>query len=241
MPKLIVGSEEAIVWISEEDYEDALKYRWSLNRSGYPWGYVEGKRVYLHKWVASRMGLVTEEVIDHIDRNRLNAKRYNLRYANHQLNCFNRSISKNNTSGYKGVVWYKKNKCWVAYIKLDGKNRHLGFFDDPISAAVAYDRAALELFGEEFAATNLKLGSLTEEDFLTANLPRVGKQKRASGKCGFRGVSKHGKNFRVRVGCKGKNIYIGTYSTPLEAAKAFDTYVIENGLNRVTNASLGLL
>lgn len=241
MPKLIVGSEEAIVWISEEDYEDALKYKWTLDRKGYPWGWVEGKRIYLHRWVADRKGLALDQVIDHIDRDPKNARRGNLRYANQQLNCFNKGMMSNNTSGYKGVRWNKRRKCWAAQIGIDGIVKHLGHFDDPISAAVAYDLAALELFGEEFAHTNLKEGVISEEDYARAKPARVSKEKRASGKTGYRGVAKNRKKYQAQVRVEEKIIYIGTYSTPLEAARAYDNYILENGLDRATNASLGLL
>lgn len=60
-------------------------------------------------------------------------------------------MGRNNTSGYKGVI--RSDGRWVAQIKLNGRSRCLGRFDDVVEAARAYDRAAIELFGE-FARPN---------------------------------------------------------------------------------------
>src|SRR5271157_4530580 len=67
----------------------------------------------------------------------------NLRLANNSQNGANRLIQKNNTSGYKGVVWHKRDKKWQVQIKKDGNKMFFGYFDDPIEAAKIHDREAL--------------------------------------------------------------------------------------------------
>lgn len=57
-------------------------------------------------------------------------------------------LQRNNKSGYRGVYWHLRSIKWVARIKVDGRQVHLGCFDDPVEAARAYNRAALEAFGE---------------------------------------------------------------------------------------------
>jgi hypothetical protein len=61
--------------------------------------------------------------------------------------------NKNNTSGYNGVYWDKQNKKWRAHITYQNRKYHIGCFDDPVEAGKAYDKKALELFGE-FAYLN---------------------------------------------------------------------------------------
>jgi len=51
-------------------------------------------------------------------------------------------------SGFKGVCWHKQKKKSRAQIDVNGKRTHLGYFSDPVQAAIAYDSAALELYGE---------------------------------------------------------------------------------------------
>lgn len=66
---------------------------------------------------------------------------------------------KNTSSRYKGVSYRKDRGKWVAYIRFGGRKRHLGTFEKASDAAKAYDRAAIEHFGE-FAVTNEMLGLL---------------------------------------------------------------------------------
>ena len=91
--------------------------------------------------------------VDHINGNKLDNRKENLRTCSPSQNSQNRPASKNNTSGYKGVVWHSRSKKWVAKITANGANTHLGCFDDPKLAAKAYNEAAVKLYGE-FANIN---------------------------------------------------------------------------------------
>jgi HNH endonuclease len=66
--------------------------------------------------------------VDHEDHDRANNKLNNLRATTHMSNGRNRSLNKNNKSGYNGVRMHKRSKKWSAYIRNDGKNIHLGSF-----------------------------------------------------------------------------------------------------------------
>jgi hypothetical protein len=91
--------------------------------------------------------------VDHDNGNRLDNRRENLRPATKSQNMSNRGPFLNNKSGFKGVCWHKRRQKWIAQIHVSGKRTHLGYFDDPIAAARAYDAAALELHGA-FARLN---------------------------------------------------------------------------------------
>ncbi len=97
--------------------------------------------------------------VDHIDRDRRNNTRDNLRLVTSTQNSYNKRRFSNNTSGFKGVHFHKAWGKWIAYITVDKRRVRLGGFPSPIEAALAYDRAAVELHGE-FAATNRMLGLL---------------------------------------------------------------------------------
>jgi hypothetical protein len=86
--------------------------------------------------------------IDHIDGNRLNNSFANLRLASHAQNNWNRLLSPNSHSGFKGVSWHKRDKKWKASIAIHRRNIYLGTFDTPELAHMAYCKAAAELFGE---------------------------------------------------------------------------------------------
>jgi len=104
-----------------------------------------------------RVILPDAEEVDHINGNGLDNRRANLRPATGIENRRNRRRSRKNTSGYAGVSWDKVNRKWYAYITADGRMRALGRFDTAEEAALARDRAALELHGE-FARLNFPAG-----------------------------------------------------------------------------------
>jgi len=97
-------------------------------------------------------GIWPEQQIDHCDLNRANNIWTNLRLSTQTLNNANTGKRADNTSGFKGVS-RSRDRCWWAQISKAGKHHNLGYFSTREAAAQAYDRAALELFGD-FARTN---------------------------------------------------------------------------------------
>ncbi|EDQ4670251.1 HNH endonuclease [Salmonella enterica] len=93
--------------------------------------------------------------IDHIDHNRLNNKLENLRKVRHKCNTLNMSFSKANTSGATGVQLEKRRNKWVATIKVDGVNRHAGYFNTFEEALLARKAAEVKYgFHENHGAKN---------------------------------------------------------------------------------------
>lgn len=106
-------------------------------------------RISMHRVLA---GLSYDDVrvVDHIDGNRLNNQRANLRVCSNSQNLQNRGAQANNSSGFKGVTWNKHQRKWHARIRVGPKNKHLGSFTSASEAGEAYRAAAL-LFHGEFA------------------------------------------------------------------------------------------
>ena len=86
--------------------------------------------------------------IDHEDGNGLNNKINNLRVATRSENGRNRKLQKNNTSGATGVTWHKVRKRWVAAIKVNGKQIHLGVYINKEDAIQARKEAEKKYFGK---------------------------------------------------------------------------------------------
>lgn len=93
--------------------------------------------------------------VDHINGNTLDNRRCNLRICTSAENGRNRKPRKGGSSGYKGVCWNKPAQKWQARIMVGGKSISLGYFDDEVEAARAYDAAACEFHGD-FARLNFQ-------------------------------------------------------------------------------------
>jgi len=112
------------------------------------------KRGLLHKVI---MGVGQKITVDHKDGNTLDNRKSNLRICTPADNTRNRMISIRNTTGYKGVHKYRKNK-FTASIKFNNKSYFLGVFDCKMDAAKAYNAKAKELFGEFAWLNSIKGG-----------------------------------------------------------------------------------
>lgn len=136
----IVLNNGAEAIVDAEDYEKIKDITWHYHH-GYACAYHEGHYVTMHQMILG------QKYIDHIDRDRLNNRKTNLRPATPQQNCRNRRIRSDNQSGYKGV--YYGTSAWIATIG----NVYLGSFKTPEEAARAYDKRAIQL-QKEFACLN---------------------------------------------------------------------------------------
>ena len=129
----------------------------SLRKDGYYHTLIDGKFYDNHRIVyALYHNLELDKLpkyLDHKDRNPSNNDPCNLRPVTYFQNQGNRSMSKNNTSGVKGVHWSRHAKKWHADIKIDRKKKHLGYFDNIDDAARAYKEASRLYFGE-FSSTD---------------------------------------------------------------------------------------
>jgi len=85
------------------------------------------------------------EVVDHLNGDKADNRRCNLRLGSYSDNSNNISWNPRNLSGYKGVCWDREKKRWCGAISIQGKRKYLGLFKDPVDAARAYDRAASQI------------------------------------------------------------------------------------------------
>jgi hypothetical protein len=117
--KEIILTKGKVALVDDADYEYLNQWKWSYHCRGYAVRQVQQdrltKNIFMHALIMGQKG------IDHIDGNKLNNQRHNLRYATGSQNQWNKSAYKNNTSGTKGVCWNKANNSWVARINVHGK------------------------------------------------------------------------------------------------------------------------
>lgn len=129
-----------------EDYELIKDYCWATCEPVK--GYIRIETKINNKGVNMAQFLTGKNDIDHIDRNPMNNRRSNFREATRSQQGMNRKKQNNNTSGFIGVYWNKREEKWIAALKIDGKSKHLGSFLNKHDALIARLKAELKFFGE---------------------------------------------------------------------------------------------
>lgn len=160
--------------------------------------------------------------IDHINRNKLDNRKSNLRIATRSENNANRSSFKNTSSRYKGVHWNKQSGFWEAAIRKNNKTITLGMYENEIAAASAYNAYARKLWGE-YAVLN----DIEEVDYRKLRHFK----KSANPQSKFMGVTKHccGK-WISRITVNGKRKILGYFEQEKDATEAFNkAYVMYKG------------
>lgn len=145
--KTIPLTQGKVAMVDDEDYPVVSRFAWQYAGNGYAITGSLGPKIYLHRLVYGRKNGKTE--IDHINGDRLDNRKQNLRLATRAENSYNLPKRAAVSSRYKGVSWCKSRKKWKATIQRTA----LGRFITEEDAARAYDRAAVEKFGE-FARLN---------------------------------------------------------------------------------------
>jgi len=154
------------VLVDDEDFKWLSQYKWHYQyyrtiNNGDEYGYAtRGKYDYEKK--KNKMIKMHREIlnapdnfqVDHKNGNPLDNRRVNLRLCHADGNAKNVRIRKDNTSGYKGVVWHKQHKKWYAQISINGRSRFIGLFRDKLEAVKAYNNKAEQCYGE-YARLNI--------------------------------------------------------------------------------------
>jgi hypothetical protein len=135
--------------VSAEDYDFLSSFSWTIDTTGYAHRKDKNrKKIFMHSLVMhTPKGMET----DHINGNKLDNQRGNLRICTHSENMKNRKKEYNGLSNYKGVTRHKQMNQWLAQIK----SKYIGTFDLEIHAAMAYDMWSKEIYGK-FAQLNFK-------------------------------------------------------------------------------------
>jgi len=157
MTKTIELTQGKVALVSDNKYEYLNRWKWCAVFKRGKWRAMRKqwfptiKTIYMHRAI---MNITDPKIlIDHKDGNGLNNCKSNLRIVTTAQNSMNAKKAANKSSIYKGVCFHKREKKWYAYIRKNYKLISLGYFNEEIEAAKAYNEKAKELFGE-FANLN---------------------------------------------------------------------------------------
>lgn len=154
--KKIQLTKNKFALVDNEDYEWINQFKWYFSDTGYAvkrvwinkdWKNPIFKTIRMHRLINNTpTGFET----DHINRNKLDNGRANLRTASHAQNTINANIRNDNTSGFKGVYWNKEHKKYSVRIVSNKKLLHLGYFSD-FKEAIQARKEAEKIYYKEFA------------------------------------------------------------------------------------------
>lgn len=136
-----------------EDYDKIKDYCWYIRKDGYIATMNQSTSLLFHRVILS-----DSIQVDHINHNKFDNRKNNLRKCNNSKNQMNKGISKNNTSGVTGVCWNKQKNKWRARINVNKKDINLGFFDNFDDAVAARKQAEINYFGEYSYDNSVKVG-----------------------------------------------------------------------------------
>lgn len=169
MVKELPLSNGMVALVDDDVYEWASKFNWHARRAKPGAAYYVVRNIREPK---NASGVGMERLhraimkaprgvdVDHIDRNTMDCRVANLRFATRSQNNMNRKKNSKHASKFKGVAWHGLRCKWVAQIQFNGEHYYLGLFTDEKDAARAYDMKAREFFG----------------DFVRPNFPQEGER-----------------------------------------------------------------
>ena len=121
--------------------------KWCVDSStGYVVAKIERRKVSFHRLL---LQAPKGHLVDHINRDRTDNRIANLRFVSGAENAQNRKKARGATSRYIGVSWSPEKRLWRSGVRVSGSYWHLGYFENEIDAARAYDKAALMNYGKE--------------------------------------------------------------------------------------------
>lgn len=145
--KEIALTQGQVALVDDEDYDKMSGRMWQIHTLGYARTTIEGRSCYMHRLVTNA---ARDEEIDHINGNKLDNRKANLRKATRFQNMQNVGprYGGNKSSRFKGVYWDGSTNRWKALLTVARTKHRLGGFRDEIEAARAYDAAAKQHHGD---------------------------------------------------------------------------------------------
>jgi hypothetical protein len=157
--KEIQLTQGKVAIVDDEDFEYLNQWKWQACKKGYVW-YAERttEKSYIKKHYKMHREIMKPAdgvMIDHVNGDGLDNRKSNLRFCNKSQNYANCRVRSDNSTGYKGVTYDKKNKKFAAKMVVGDVNIWIGRFDTAEMAAKEYNKAAI-LYHGDFANSEIR-------------------------------------------------------------------------------------
>lgn len=148
---IVTIDDELIIDLKDLEKVKSINRAWYKNNSGYWLVTKNNEDIFLHRFLMDlpiRYDNETKLIADHINGNRSDNRRSNLRVIKKAINPINCKIYSNNTSGHKGVSWCERLNKWQTSININNKSIYLGVYTDFNKAVKIREQAEEKYFGE---------------------------------------------------------------------------------------------
>lgn len=215
--KIILLSKGEQCLVSLEDYEELSKYKWYYNNT-YASGMINGETILMHRYITK---CPKGFVVDHINSNRLDNTRENLRITTNAMNKQNRSISKSKKSSQYHGVFFSNGKYNVTINGI-----RYGFFETELEAVITYD---MHVVHNNLEFRKLNFPEKRQEYLNMEYIPYQNRKTRKTSE--YFGVHKpKGKKYIARININKKSIKILRSYDQVECARAYDKYIVDNNI-----------
>lgn len=216
------------ILVDDEDYEELNKYKWFITRKGYVSRMEKNEfnefkiTISMHRFI---MNAPEGMVVDHINHNRQDNRKSNLRICTAAENTRNIGVNRRNKSGVTGVLWRDTNKRWVARITIEGKEIFLGSFIN-FEDAVSVRKQAESVYFGEFKNNYVEINEIkineSKEKKTDAIPVQINNVLPYHNTTGVKGVCwcKNANKWKSYIGVKGKTHILGYFHEFEEAVKA---------------------
>lgn len=155
--KKILLSQGRKALIDDDDFDFLSQWKWLFltgrdKKTGYAARHKDDSRtgwLLMHRVITKAP---KGKFVDHINQDKLDNRKSNLRICTNAQNMMNRGLQSNSSSGFRGVSWNKQHNGWKAYIKRKERQIYIGLYRTKEEAAKAYNQKAKEMFGEFYYA-----------------------------------------------------------------------------------------
>ncbi len=220
----LTGKKGGTTLVSEEDYEELAKLN-IYDNNGYARMSIGGKNMSVHTYIMKSDSNIGQ-IVDHINGNKLDNRRENLRVTTVKKNNENKNIFKlKKTSIYHGVFYQKNVKKFLVAVTINGNRVSLGYYENETVAAEKRDAYVIQN-----KASHMKLNFPDKKELYSKMdiiVPLI-----QSNSTGFTGVrfKEDTDKYYADITVNKIYIFLGTFDNASLAAKEYDKYIVDNNI-----------